>query len=122
MSDRRDGRLSNPDLQRRLKDFHLQMEARETADLDALMRTDFGRRWYYRIVFQIGILESPSYQTGGQGMAYQEGKRAIAIHLRDEAQAVCPELWIRMLQERLAAAEYESSQRHETERSHGEGD
>lgn len=122
MIERREGSLSDPAIQKRLKDRGLRLEARDSADLDALMRTDFGRRWYYRLIFRIAGLESPSYQPSGQLMAYAEGKRAIGIELRDEAHAVCPELWIRMLQERLLAAEQESAQRREVLSSSEEGE
>jgi hypothetical protein len=118
---RREGVLSDRAVQDRLKEQRLQMEARDAADLDALMRTDFGRRLYYRLVFRLAGLESPSYQASGQVMAYQEGRRSLAIVLKDEAQAVCPELWIRMLQERLAVAEQESARRREAMSSQGNG-
>ena len=122
MSERAEGRLSDRALQARLKDLDIKMEAEEAADLDALMRTDFGRRWFYRVVFLECKLESASYQPSGQLMSYLEGQRSIAIILRDKAQAVCPELWIHMLQERLSAAEQESALRRENQGSQGIGD
>jgi hypothetical protein len=122
MSDHREGALSDRAVQDRLKDLGLQLEAREAADLDAILRTDFGRRWYYRMVFRLAGLESPSYQASGQLMSYQEGRRSVGIALKNEAHAVCPELWIRMLQERLAVAEQEGARRREALSSPGTGD
>lgn len=101
MSDRRQGHLADPEVQARLKDLDYQVEEREAADLDAIMRTTEGRRFMYRMVFRVGGLQSPSYDTSGQAMSYREGRRAMALILLREAQAVCPELWIRMLQERM---------------------
>lgn len=116
----RDGRLSNPDVQRRLKDMDIKMAAREAADLDAIMSTEFGRRWFYRLVFQIAALEAASYHNSGQAMAYQEGRRSVAIQLMQEAHAVCPELWMSMLKERLSVAEYERAQREEAYQEEGD--
>jgi hypothetical protein len=83
------------------------MSRLEVADLESVLGTGPGRRLYYRIIFQVACLESASYQASGQAMAYQEGRRSVAIALMQEAQAICPELWIRMLKERLTAAEIE---------------
>lgn len=118
MSASRTGTLGDRELQVRLKELDHQLEARDAADLDVVMRTAEGRRLFYRLIFLLGRLESPSYEAHGGLMSYREGWRGLAILLRDEIQAVCPDLWIRMLSDRLVAwqAEQEDKRKAKEER------
>lgn len=109
--DRTQGPLGDPEVQTRLKELGLSIEAQQAADFDAVMRTAPGRRFFYVLVFLLGHLESPSYDTSGQSMAYREGRRALAIELRDWALAVCPDLWLAMIQEQVSAAQQKQDER-----------
>jgi hypothetical protein len=111
MIDRRTGPLGDRELQTRLKDLDHRLEEQDAADLDAVLRRAEGRRLFYRLIFLLGRLESPSYEPHGGLMSYREGWRGLAILLRDEIQAVCPELWIRMLQDRLVSWQAEQDER-----------
>lgn len=73
-------------------------------DLQQVLSTEHGRRFYYRLVMLEARLESPSFTRGDPHVtSYLEGTRAVGQRLLEEAQRVCPELWVRMLAERLAA-------------------
>ena len=109
--DREQGPLGDPDVQARLKELGVKITSHQAADFDAVMRTQPGRRFFYVLVFLLGHLESPSYDTSGQSMAYREGRRALAIELRDWALAVCPDLWLAMITEQVSAAQREQEER-----------
>jgi hypothetical protein len=109
--ERAQGPLGDPEVQARLKEMGVSIEAQQAADFDAVMRTPQGRRFFYVLVFLLGHLESPSYDTSGQSMAYREGRRALAIELRDWALAVCPDLWLSMIQEQIEAAQQKQDER-----------
>jgi len=112
--------LTNPRVQRRLKDLDLRVEAQDAADLDAIMRTTSGRRFMYRMVFLVGKLQARSYDSSGQAMAFNEGRRAMALSLLNETQAICPELWMAMLKERISSEERMQYDRDEAKKPHGD--
>jgi hypothetical protein len=109
--ERLQGPLADAAAQKRLKDLGLRIEARQAADFAAIMRMVEGRRFFYVLVFLLGHLESPSYDTSGQSMAYREGRRAMAIELRDWALAVCPDKWLEMIAEQVEAAQAKEEER-----------
>jgi hypothetical protein len=115
-----EGPLTNPAIQKRLKALDLRTTAIEAADLDAIMRSEAGRRFMYRMVFRIGLLQARSFDSSGQMMAFNEGRRAMALLLLAETQAVCPELWMVMLKERIALEEATQEAREEAAKPHGE--
>lgn len=87
----------------------------EKDDLEGVLRTEQGRRFYYRLVFELGDIEGVSF-TGSikDGVAafghtaYNEGIRAFAHQLMDEATRHYPDLWEKMLVERIARRQRES--------------
>jgi hypothetical protein len=109
--ERLQGPLADAAAQKRLKDLGLRIEARQAADFATIMRMVEGRRFFYVLVFLLGHLESPSYDTSGQSMAYREGRRAMAIELRDWALAVCPDKWLEMIAEQVEAAQAKEEER-----------
>jgi hypothetical protein len=116
------GHLSDADAQERLLQQERRLTAIEQADLQDLLKHPWGRRLYYRLVFLLCGLESPSYAEAFQQMAFLEGRRDIGITLRDEAQAVCPELWTRMVAEQVAARAEDALARREAITSSQERD
>jgi hypothetical protein len=126
---RPEGHLSDPGAQERLRALDRRLDAIEAADLDELLRHDWGRRLYYRLVFEMCLLESGSFEPGikdgiaaGLHMARNEGIREVGQRLAREAQAVSPELWSRMLLERIAGLAEEAHQREEAKASRTEND
>lgn len=110
--------LSDPVAQERERALERRLSAIEAADLDELLRHDWGRRLYYRITHELGLLASPSFEPAIKDgvcsaihMARNEGIREFAIRLKDEALAICPDLWARMLLDRIAASAEEARQR-----------
>jgi hypothetical protein len=105
------------------------LSAIEKADLEELLRQSWGRRLYYRLVFEMGRLEAPSFEPGladgacaALHMARNEGIREVAQRLAREAQLHCPEHWTLMLQERVAAAAEEARLREQARASSREND
>jgi hypothetical protein len=76
----------------------------ERQDLLALMATEWGRRLYYRLVFELCLLESGSFDTNGSTMAMIGGVRSVGTILKNEAIEHCPELWCQAVTERTMAA------------------
>jgi hypothetical protein len=118
------GHLSDPGVQDRLRALERKLSAIEAADLDELLRHDWGRRFYYRITHEMGLLVSASFEPGIKDgitaaihMARNEGIREFAIRLMTEAQAVNPDLWSRMLVERIAARAEEARLREQARTS-----
>jgi hypothetical protein len=96
------------------------LSAIERADLEELLRQPWGRRFYYRVVYLMGNLDSasfdPSIKDGACAslhMAHGEGVRWMARVLAKEAQELFPDLWNQMLAERVAAAAEEARLRRE---------
>lgn len=69
-----------------------------------LMADERGRLLAYHIVFERCALQSSSYAASGQEMAMREGRRAVGIDIGNDLQALAPEGWIQMLQERFSRA------------------
>jgi hypothetical protein len=97
--------------ERRLRDW-------EEADLEFVLRTKEGRRFYYRLIFELGNLNGPSWEpsikdgnAAGQHTAHNEGLRTMARILADEAQGLFPDLWVLMLQERFSRHQAEIEER-----------
>jgi hypothetical protein len=109
--ERAQGPLGDPEVQGRLKELGVKVDSQQAADFDAVMRTPQGRRFFYVLVFLLGHLESPSYDNSGQSMAFREGRRSVAIELRDWALAVCPDLWLEMISEQISAAQQKAEER-----------
>lgn len=124
------GSLANPAAQDLERELDRKLSAIELADLEELLRQPWGRRLYYRLVFEVGNLESASFDPAIKDgicaaiyMGRNEGIRWMAGVLRDEAVGSFPELWTLMLQERVAAAAEEAEARRKArETANTEGD
>lgn len=106
----------DPRKQSKLKTMQMDLRGFEVDDLGLVLRTESGRRFYYRLVYEVGGLESPVYEGGIKpnieiNMAYREGIRSVASWLKEEAQAHFPEQWRMLINERLSRAEQEARQR-----------
>jgi hypothetical protein len=122
----REGPLSDPAVQERLRALDRRLSAIEAADLDELLRHEWGRRLYYRVTHEMCLLASGSFEPGGAGddgirlallTARNEGIREVGQRLAREAQAVAPDLWTRMLQERIAGLAEEAHKREQAKRT-----
>jgi len=103
--------LGNENVQKALRLVDRRLRAEEASDLEKLLCTDFGRRVYCRLVFEMGNIESLSMNfdikdgmCAALHMSHHEGMRMMARIMYQEAQQVCPELWQRAMAERLAKA------------------
>lgn len=78
-----------------------QRKRRESA-LREVLGTQAGRDFFWDVLERAG-LHSGSFSTEPLEMAFNEGRRAVALDVAAEAQRVCPELYMRSLKERLDA-------------------
>jgi len=76
-----------------------QMEDR-TKDVDTIMSTERGRRWYFDMIFDKCHLLANSYvpQNAG-GTAYNEGVRQLGVQMYNTAKESQPALFMKMLEE-----------------------
>ena len=116
MAQHREGPLANQGLQRALKDNERALRDFETLDLEQVLETEHGRRFYYRLVFEMCNLESATFNPqikdgvcSSLHMAHDEGRRDVGRVLLQEAQAHCPHLWRQVLNEALVRAEAASA-------------
>lgn len=70
----------------------------QAADFKAVLESAEGRRFVYRILAEGGIYQS-SFNSDPLVMAYNEGRRALALWLQSLF-ADCPELYLRLIQEK----------------------
>lgn len=82
------------------------------SDLQHVLGTPQGRRFFWRICEQAG-LESPSFAGDATATAFNEGRRSIAINLVREAQRAAPSLYTRGLRERLDEVDRELGEQQE---------
>ena len=108
----RPGGLSNVSLQRALKDNERELRDFEAVDLETVLSSEAGRRFFYRLVFEVCNIESSAFNPlikdgvcAGLHMAHMEGRRDVGRVMLQEAQAHCPALWRKMLAEALVRAE-----------------
>jgi hypothetical protein len=101
LSDKRTQRLSKQQLESR--------EEQDSADLRVVLSTPAGRRWYAKVTFDLCHILSLSFDlTVKDGLcaekhgAFMDGQRSIGQTLYFAAQEEYPELWNKLMTERLA--------------------
>lgn len=85
-------------------------EAKQLLDVDlrVVMGTAPGRRFVWRLLEQSGLHSASFGGSDTHATAYNEGRRSVAMALMREVQRVCPELWVLMVRDQLAAQEQEN--------------
>lgn len=103
------GITANETAQQALRDREKLLAARAEADLERVLKQDWGRRFFYRLTHEYGRLVAPSYEPDIKDgvcsairMARNEGIREVAMRLVEQAQKHCPDLWLQMLAEAVA--------------------
>ena len=84
------------------------LRAFELADLEEVLRSKAGRRFYYRLVFEMCSIQGACFDhqikdglCASLHMVHREGVRHVARTLELEAQTHAPDLYLLMLKERL---------------------
>lgn len=102
--------LADEQVQEQLAELELTQAEIERADLEWILRSPIGRRFFYRVVFLVGGLErlsfEPSIKDGicsALHMARTEGLREGAAVFARQAQEQFPDEWDLMVQERHKA-------------------
>ena len=70
----------------------------QEADLGAVMKTPYGRRFVWRLLSEGGVFRSV-YSPNAAEMAFREGCRNAALGLMNEIHASCPEAYQKMVKE-----------------------
>lgn len=109
---RRQGALADAHLQNVAKEREELKRTQELADLETVLGLPAGRRFLYRLIFEISGTESLSY-TGNAETYFREGRRDVGLTVRGEAQDNFPELYIRMVAEKMATRQEEVRRRKE---------
>ncbi len=109
---RKQGALANPHLQDLAREREELKRTQELSDLNEVLNIPAGRRFLYRLIFEVAGTESLSY-TGNAETYFREGRRDVGLTVRSEAQDNFPELYIRMVAEQMANRQEEVRRRKE---------
>jgi len=118
--------LGDADRQEKLKQGERRLRDFELSDLEGVLRTPYGRRFYYRVVFEMCDLKGGSFygeikagDSAAQHSARKEGIRQVGRWLDNEASEHFPELWLLAEQERLARVQADNERREQELKSAG---
>lgn len=73
----------------------------EEADLASVLSTPQGRRFMWRVIDGKAGALNGSFSSDPLAMAFAEGRRSVGLMLVQEIQALYPERYVEMLQERM---------------------
>jgi hypothetical protein len=103
---RTDNEQSVAFLREREKDAAVQADE----DLRAIMATPAGRRFMYRLAYDICGVENGIWSPSAE-IHFQEGRRSVGIQVKNDAQRVAPREYVEMIQERINAAAHQTETR-----------
>lgn len=113
-----EGPLGNRGYQKAREKHDRELRAFEISDLEKILATDYGRRFYYRVVFEVCSIHGPSADLNikdgycaGLHSFFKDGMRYVGRILELEAWHHFPELWNQALNERLSRNRYEMEER-----------
>ena len=72
----------------------------ELIEISAIMSTENGRNVISRLL-QYTKLHDDTFHSDPLMHAYAAGKRAVGVHLVKELEEACPDLYIKLLRERI---------------------
>lgn len=78
-------------------------EAQIAEDVRAIMALPAGRRFIYRLIYDICGVENGIWVPSAE-IHYLEGRRSVGIAVKNEAQQIASRDYILMIQERILAA------------------
>jgi len=120
---------TDKELQRKLRAVDRSLRGFELADLESVLKTSAGRRFYYRLVYELGNLEGTTFDPAIKDgnclsllSAHGDGVRAVARVLKNEAIENFPELWLMLTDERNKKARSDAIKREELLRNSGDND
>ncbi len=71
----------------------------EKSDLTNLMHTEAGRNFVRSVLDYAGV-EQDTYDPDTHQHAYKAGKRKVGLYIVDKLRVACPELYIKLLEEK----------------------
>ena len=107
---RNEGHLSNPESQKKLRKIERQRQRQWDEDLKAVMGSDVGRRFVWRLLFdELGVMDAVETNVALE-LAAHEGKRNAGVRLTNEVRRVSPAEFVHMQREQLQAQEADDVQ------------
>lgn len=100
---RKEGPLSNPATQDRLRRHERLREQIRRMDMQAVMGTQAGRRFVWQVLAGRCGTFGASFTGEALTGAFNEGRRAVGLELMAALQEVCPEAYLAMLGEASSA-------------------
>ena len=115
------GTLGNPGAQAKLRGRDKDVQRLAKEDLGAVLATQAGRRFIWRLLEERCRGLSSSYSANALEMAFLEGVRSVGCHLVEEIQREYTSHYVLMLEEQMRERQLESAIRDEAERTPDEG-
>lgn len=107
---RKEGFLANEEFQdaKRKRD---KLAAEQTnSDLEWLLSHPQGRRWFYQLIYGICGVENGIWEASA-AIHFKEGRRSVGIEVKNEAQKVCPALYLDMIRDQMIDAQKRTNER-----------
>jgi hypothetical protein len=102
------GKLSDNQYQQVLRDIRKRQDRQREADLRSMMAQEWGRRLCHWLVFDLGKLQTSSFNPSIKDgycaalhSARSEGARDFAIELHNEVQRLAPQQFLTMMSEQV---------------------
>ena len=117
------GHLDNPAAQAALQDLEAEFQAFDDADVEELLRHDWGRRLAMRLVYALGRLDSLAPLNPAPGMTVaeltqrHEGMREVAVTIASQMKRVSRPLWLLAHEEKWATDESRGDRRAKAEQT-----
>ena len=112
---RKEGHLSNEKTQKSLKQRQATHAQEAAKDLRFVLATYEGRRFFFRILDEICLTFSGSFNNSGSVTSFNEGRRAVGIQLMQEGQQLAPVDYVHMLSERFGTQTADAELKRELE-------
>lgn len=70
----------------------------EKSDIDAVMRTETGRKFISSILDYTGV-DNDTYDPDTHAHAYKAGKRKVGLHIIEQIKTACPDMYMQLIRE-----------------------
>lgn len=71
------------------------------AELEAVLSTELGRRFMYRLIMDVCAMDSSTFSNDDRLTAYAQGKRDIGVQLKNSVIAYSKDVYLTMERENL---------------------
>lgn len=95
------GPLDDPQQEQRQAQRQAEREKQTRNDLRAVLATQAGRRFLFRLLDEVCKVNSVSF-TGNSQTFYLEGRRSVGVELMTLIQETAPDAWLQALNEEMS--------------------